>query len=716
MSADTPKKPMKPEEIILPEFRSDLELFEGPPEPDGSKTWSLYDPIRAQYFRVTWKEAMILRYIRPGMTMSTLMTILDKQTTLDVTKEDIQVFFEDAAKNLLLHTHRTSEVLNEEAKKYEGGFSPLSILKYLSFRFPLINPMHFMKKTAWLIRPLASRLALAFYLFISICGIVLVISRIDEFIHTFTYFFNLQGILAYMATIVVVKFAHEFAHAYTAYFYGVNVPTIGVAFIAFWPILFTDVTDSWRLPSRRDRLAITFSGVLVELVIAGLATFGWAISSPGIFQSLFFIVATTTWISSIMINLNPAMRFDGYYLLSDLWGVDNMQSRSFEITRWKLRQWFLGLEVSPPEEGLSQKRIRGMVCYSLFTWLYRILIYSFIIGVIYYSLTKALGLFLLAIALYNFIVQPIIQEVSVINKQKAQLKLNTRLITTCVASGILFIWFVFPFPHVNYFPAIARPISEQTIYIPHNSIVKEIYVKRGDTVQKGDPLIQLTWPPLDYGVVERRVEYELIEQDLYGFIEEKEDHSKIPERHGELDLVRAQLDGMLEQRNQNTLYSTISGKIYEWENDMWINQALPELEVIGHIAGYQGSQVVAFVAESHVSKIEVGMRATFQSNRSLEKYPGTIRSIHSVREEDLQHPQLASIYGGDIPVKKEGGGEEARLLFIESFYEITIELDEPQAIETIGEQGDLLVRAGWQSKLVLFMKYLASIFWKESGF
>ncbi len=92
-------------------------------------------------------------------------------------------------------------------------------------------------------------------------------------------------------------------------------------------------------------------------------------SSPGLLQSVFFIVASVSWISTLVVNLNPALRFDGYYVLCDLWGVDNLQSRAFAVTRWKLREFFLGVNLPPPESLISG-RLKGYMVYSIYTWIY----------------------------------------------------------------------------------------------------------------------------------------------------------------------------------------------------------------------------------------------------------------------------------------------------------------------------------------------------------
>ena len=99
-----------------------------------------------------------------------------------------------------------------------------------------------------------------------------------------------------------------------------------------------DTTDAWRLRNHRERLIINFAGILTELHLALIATFLWAILPDGGFKSVAFFIATTSWISSLAINVSPFMRFDGYYVFADWLKAENLQPRSFALARWQLRE------------------------------------------------------------------------------------------------------------------------------------------------------------------------------------------------------------------------------------------------------------------------------------------------------------------------------------------------------------------------------------------
>jgi putative peptide zinc metalloprotease protein len=390
---------------FLPLFRKDLVMHKGPDDADGSPTFALYDPVKAQYYKIGWAENLIYESLRPHMTAKELIDIVESKAPLHVTIDELKEFFEEAMKQgLLIKRYSSEEMIKQAESKKVSWFSWL-LHHYLYIRIPLFDPDEFLTRTLSYIRPFFSQTAILIYFLLSVTGLVLILGRLEEFLHTFTYFFNFQGFVAYALAITAIKVLHEFGHAYTAKYYGVHVPTIGVALIVLWPVLYTDITDGWKLSDRRERLNISMAGVIVETVLGGLATLAWALTSPGLLQSIFFIVASVSWISTLFVNLNPALRFDGYYVLCDMWGVDNLQSRAFATTRWKFREFFLGVNLPPPE-SLVSGRLNGYILYSVYTWIYRLVLYIGVAVFVYFHFGKALGIFLFFLEVIVFILWP----------------------------------------------------------------------------------------------------------------------------------------------------------------------------------------------------------------------------------------------------------------------------------------------------------------------
>ena len=244
-------------------------------------------------------------------------------------------------------------------------------------------------------------------------GLLLTARQWDTFSSSFFETLSVGGLWGYLIALAVTKSLHELGHALTATRYGLRVAHMGVAFIVMWPMLYTDTGESWRLRDRRQRLAIASAGILTELALAALATLAWNLAADGsaLKQSLFFL-ASTAWLLSLALNISPFMRFDGYFILSDLLDMPNLHERAGALTRAALRRLLLGWREPDPESFAPLKR-RLLIAFELLTWCYRLGVFVGIAVAVYLFFFKALGLLLFAVEISWFVVRPIWKELQV---------------------------------------------------------------------------------------------------------------------------------------------------------------------------------------------------------------------------------------------------------------------------------------------------------------
>lgn len=701
------------EDKPLPLLRKDLELYEGPNEADGSPTFNLYDPVIAKYYKINWAESLVLEYQKPGMTLSQLTEEINKSSTLKVTDQEIKFFFIDAFRHNLLSLMKSPEYYNEAYKQRNDNIIKWLLFNYLYIRIPLFNPDKFLSKTVKYVAPLGSTIAFSIYGVLSFIGIILLFTRFGEFINTFTYFFNFEGIIIYALAITAVKVVHELSHAYTAKKFNVYVPSMGIALIVLWPVLYTDVTDGWKLKKRKERLLISLAGIIAELIIAGFATIGWYYAPKGYLQGICFVIASVTWISTLIINLNPAIKFDGYYILGDIWGIDNLQTRSFNVTRWKLRQVLLGLTGPCPEERLSHKRMVGMIVYSIFTWIYRIFLYTAIALFVYFQFTKALGVFLFFMEVAIFIVWPLASEIKAISNMRASLKVNPRLMLTVTLLVFFLGWLILPLPHSETFPAISKPIDQQVIYMPLDSIIREIHVERNEVVSKGDPLISLYSPSLETEIRKYELEKEILEKQVYLLGYYEKDRAFIPEKRAELASNSEKLSGFLTKRNELNVKASLNGTVYLWDDMIKVGMPISKDTVIGKVADPNKIEIQAFIPEDDVDIVNVGQKVQFRITDTNDLFQGEIKSISPLRKLTLEHLPLASIYYGDLAVSEDK--QSGVLKMVDAYYTAVISIDKKEAQLRFGQTGVVEVEGPWRSKIGTIFKKILSIFWRESG-
>lgn len=329
----------------LPLLKPDVEIVDGPLSYDGYPTYIVHEPVSRTYRKVDWIEATILQLLRIEQTVEELLATLNRKA-IKVEKEQLLAFVEMTVKSGLTRQTATRDIEELIKEKEARRIHPIKWLlhHYLYFRIPLLKPDPFLSRTLKYIKPLFSSGAILFYITAILLGGYLVSDRLTEYFHSFSYFFNWKGMMWYGLAIIILKAIHEFSHAYIAKYFGAHVPIMGIAFIVLWPVAFCDVTDAWKIKSRKQRLGIALAGITSEAVLAAFALIGWCLTAPGILNSIFFVTSSVSLVSTLAVNLNPSMRFDGYYILMDLWGIDNLQPRSFAVARWFYQKIFLALK------------------------------------------------------------------------------------------------------------------------------------------------------------------------------------------------------------------------------------------------------------------------------------------------------------------------------------------------------------------------------------
>lgn len=707
------KKPVKEEKPeYVPSFRPELKLNRAPDESDGTQMYTIYDPLTGKYFKISWVEALIIHECTPDITYGDLTRNVNKKSTAQLSVEDVKDFFAEAAFSNLLIRSRTSEELAKEAVDAEPNPFSWLLIHYLYLRVPLVNLNRFLDQTLPLLRPFISRTALFLYIIVALSGFLKLIPRIDEYLHTFTYFFNPEGFVAYALAITLVKVVHELSHAYTAKYYGVSVPNVGVAFIVMWPVLYTDVTDGWKLSNRFQRLAISAAGIVAELLLAGLATWGWLLTPPGVLQSAFFVVSSSTWVSTLLVNLNPLMRFDGYYMLGDLWGIDNLQTRAFALARWKWHSALLGMKILPPEQ-VSPSRERAMIIYALCTWIYRFSLYIFVAIFVYLHFTKLLGVFLFAVEIGVFIIWPVVWEAGELYKMRQFLTWNARSIATFTVITLCLLWVILPMPHTKYFPSITVPTKNQVIYVPQDGQVKQIYVKRGQSVAEGAPVIQLYSRQIEAEIQKYKGEADRFKRAMMVAGLNSNTHGEISENKIRLAQANDQLEELYAMQSTLTLKADISGTVYYLMDPLSVNQTLKTDTVIAKIADLRDIQVICYVPENDLEFVEIGAAVKIRLKDEITEVTGKIVKINQHKEDVLEYGQLGSTNKGDLPVNKDA---KNTLHLIESYYAVLITLDpHPDTPLGVGASGYVIYKGPWESLAVHYLKIAGKYFWRESA-
>ena len=292
------------------------------------------------------------------------------------------------------------------------------------------------------------------------------------------------------------KIIHELGHAFACRHSGGECHEIGMAFLVFSPCLYCDVSDSWTLQSKWRRIGVALAGVYIELLVASLAFFAWWNSQPGTFHQICFLTFVVSSISTLLFNLNPLLRLDGYYVLSDWLEIPNLRQKADTALEHAFLKLGMGYEIEP--EQLPAKTTAFFVAYAICSVIYR----SFLVVVIcclLYSSLKPFRLELLGLLLG--VLGATIGSISWAKRirtsigrhrnQQSRKQTWRPYAPIMLATGVVAFAFFVPVPISLKAPLQLEYANAQRIYATTNGQLAAIHIQPGKTVSEGQVLFEL---------------------------------------------------------------------------------------------------------------------------------------------------------------------------------------------------------------------------------
>lgn len=467
--------------------------------------WIIKNPLSLDYYRLLDEEYFLLRQLDGTRTPSEIKHAFESRfapQTIDA--EEIQRYI-----SLL---HRDGLVVSAAAGQAEplakrGAERALQTRRErfgnpMALRFCGFDPDALLEALypwcGWFFSAWCVRLCLCL---IGAAGLAIV-ARFDEFtaaLPTFQQFFTPTNIALIGVSLALVKIMHELGHGLSCKHFGGECHELGFMLLFGTPTMYCNVSDSWLLPSKWQRAAIGAAGMYVELCLAAPAVFIWRFSEPGIVHSLALNVIFICTVSTLIVNANPLMRYDGYYILSDLLEITNLGSKGSAALRRAAGRMFLGIKYNDAEDPLlPKKRVGLFIAYSLASTIYRWVVFF---GILWF-LNKVfepyrldvVGHLLGAIAVAGLVFGPIRAvrrffsvpgRMQLVNKSRAAFTLS-------LLGALVLAAFVVPLPHRTYAPLEVRPHEAQSVYVEVPGMIQEVYVRPGQQVEKDQPLAKLT--------------------------------------------------------------------------------------------------------------------------------------------------------------------------------------------------------------------------------
>jgi putative peptide zinc metalloprotease protein len=691
------------------------DLVAVPVEMSGATTWIVQDPLTLEHFQFSAEEHALLEWLRESVSIAELARRFARRFAP-------QTISPEAIWDFLSRLHRSglvvgqspgqgNELLDRMRRERRWRWA-MAWTSLLSIRFRGFDPDTFLTALHARLRWIISPAVLALALVVAVYATSLVVGHFDEFrqrLPEASALFDLRNLVWLLLSIGTVKVLHEFGHALTCKHFGGEVRELGLMLLVFAPCLYCDVSDAWRLKSKWQRIAVSGAGIAVEVLLAAVATIVWWHAQPGIVQLIALNTMVVCTVGTLLVNGNPLLRYDGYYILSDLVETPNLWQRSRDVLRRFLNDLLFASRAAgtgrrgdwsgpggsddplvPARQrpwlalyAVASKSYVAFVCVAIIWGLIQLL-YPLHLQ----NLAYAVGLTAIAGAL----VGPMIGSIRLLRNPLRRAEIRAGRLAWVVSLGLAGLLVLLSLP-VNYYvraPLVLLPDEAARVYATTGGRLVSA-ISAGQKVSRGELICQLVDPELERELMRLEGEHALRQlrvehlERLRGTDPEANDQlptaraaladtkRRLEDRRRAVErlALRSPADGFVIAAPTVPQSSAVSDRLATWSGSLLepVNLgAQLEPGTLVCLVGDPGRHTaVLLVDDAEVKRLRPGQRARLV----IDQMPGEVIegevvdvARHEVREdasEGAARADLAALFAGIVPPSQTGALYQARV-------------------------------------------------------
>ena len=693
----------------------------------GRQYWLIKDPLTLKYYRFEDEEFALLEMLDGRASVEEICERFEQRFAPQrIRPAELQ--------QLLANLHRSHLVIadaagqgeqllaRQHAQRRKAILGTLGNL--LAIRFQGVDPDRFLTR-------LNGRCGWLFSVPAGICSATLIIAALAllaaefDVVRTrlpgFEAFFAAQNWLLLAITLAATKVLHEIGHGLACKRFGGECHEMGVMLLVGTPCLYCNVTDAWMIPSKWRRAVIGAAGMYVEVNLAAIATFVWWFSQPGLVNHLCLNVMFVSSVSTLLFNGNPLLRYDGYYILSDLLEIPNLRQKSSAVIQRTLGQLLLG--IAPRRDPFLPTRNQWAfalyaVASSVYGWLVSLSIFWFLYRVLEPYGLKVVGQ-LLGLAMFvSLVVVPVVR-LAYFLFQGARAESMNQLRAAAglgIAAAIVVAVLAVPLPYYVSCSVELAPRGATSVYVDVPGQIRAVHIRSGP-IQTGQPIVELD--DVDARLVEQRIagqrdqlatRVESIRQRAHTDDQALLELSHAEEALNALEIqlarrrdelarltVRASVAGVFvppssrpSQAGERTHLAAWSGRPLDVRN---VGAHLEASTLLGRIAQPGQLEAILAVPQEEMDFVREGQRVELLLDQSPgEKLAGTIDHI-AAEELKAASDRLSTRGGGQLATRTTAEGYERPLGVV---YQASVPIDDATGRLLLGGTGRAKIHAGWQ--------------------
>ena len=549
----------------------------------------------------------------------------------------------------------------------------------LFVRVPLIDPDHFLERWVGVVGWLFGWLGLVLWLSLLATGLYFLAGNLSELVHQSSDILAPDNLILLYLSIILIKIFHEFGHAFACKRFGKlngaggQVHAMGIMFLVFVPLPYVDASSSWVFRKKWHRAVVGMAGVLVELAGAAVAAIVWANTSTGTLHIIAYNIMFVASVSTLIFNANPLLRFDGYYVLSDLLEIPNLGQRSKNYMYYLVRKYFWAVKgLQNPANSLGEGF--WFIFYGIVSTAYRVFICIRILLFLNNRLPKELSVLVplfAASAIIAWIVVPVGKFLRYLvtstelarTRGRAMASVLGGLALTVGGLGILRV------PDYCRVEGIVEPVALAIVHAESDGFVTGFLTSEQQVAPGEKPLVEAVNPKLE--AEKKSLQAELQGLQIRQRLAEMQEIAAAQILTEQIDALQEKIDRVNTELSSLRLQSTIAGTWVSPDIEKAKGEYLRRGEPIGVVASLDRVQIRATAGQELAARLE---QAYEQLEIRIKGRPeallqGKIEKILPAGQDVLPSQALGYMVGGSMPTLLQ---DPDGVRTAEKFFEILI--------------------------------------------
>ena len=612
-------------------------------------------------------DAAIARFGDDAPTQDEMIRLLGQLHAADVLQSEV--------------TPDLAELLRRQRKGARKTWKQ-NLLSPMALRIPLIDPDRFLERWLTWYRPLFGWGGFVLWCLVVGSGLIAAAQHWPELSRDFSdRVLAPQNLLLMWLTFPVLKLCHEFGHACATKAWGGEVHEMGVMFLVLMPIPYVDATAASAFRKTRRRAMVGAAGMVVEVFIASIALFLWLEAQPGITRAVLYNVMLIAGVSTVFFNANPLLRYDGYYILSDLIQIPNLRNRAQQYLAHLVETRLFGLRLTEIEASRGEKR--WFAFFAVASFLYRTFV-MLAIALFIASKYMVIGVLLALWALVASFVIPLGKGVAYLaaharlrrNRARA-LGVSAALVGTAAA-----LLFAVPFPLWIGAEGVVWVPDDAMVRAGADGFVSQVAATPGSFVQRGRPLVLARNLELEPRI--RVLEAQLRMLSTRAQAELQEDRVKWEITREEISATRKELEDARERFRELTIRSPVAGRfVLTSAAEDLPDRYLRKGQEIGYVVPAARVTARVLVSQDDIDLVRTRTREVRVklAGRMYETFEAKIVREVPAASDRVANMALSSVGGGPAPLDPQDG-KKAKTL--NTWFEFDLELASTRAF-VLGE-------------------------------